>query len=153
MPEIDYYRESDFQELCRLINQWDSSYPFNENIIRESIKNIIEETGNKIIIAKVNGVVTGYAQVAKCCYLGFKPFAEIIQLLVSENNRSSGIGNAIMIFIENEMIKENIHTLKLSSQVHRSRSHVFYERLGYSYFKISKFYEKHLNSSGEEVKQ
>jgi hypothetical protein len=39
---------------------------------------------------------------------------------------------------------EGLSVVRLSSQIHRSRAHVFYENLGYEFLKISKYYEKKL---------
>ena len=56
--------------------------------------------------------------------------------------RGQGIGKMIIKRIEDISISEDIRVLKLSSQVHRSKSHVFYENQGFEMHKISKFYEK-----------
>jgi hypothetical protein len=46
--------------------------------------------------------------------------------------------------VEEIALEENIFLIKLSSQLHRSRAHVFYENLGFTVEKMSKFYEKRL---------
>jgi len=142
MIRIDNFEEEDFPELCDLMKHWGEDESFSEEIMRTSLSNIINNDGNRILIAKEGNAIAGYAQTCRCVHLGFEPFIEVIQLLVAEDRRSSGVGRLLMKRIEDDAIEENIHIIKLSSQVHRSHAHVFYERLGYSYYKISKFYEK-----------
>jgi GNAT superfamily N-acetyltransferase len=144
MITVDYYKEKDFHGLLELMKHWGKDYSFPESIIKTSLSDIFKNTDNVILIAKDENKIVGYAQIAKCFYLGFEPFIEVIQLLVAEESRSTGVGQAIMKRVEDEAAKEKILTIKLHSQVHRSRAHVFYEKLGYAYYKISKFYEKKL---------
>lgn len=145
MITVDYYKEDDFKGLFKLWDQWKTGSSLLEGDMEYSISSIMKTKDNILLIAKDEFGVQGYAQIAKCFYLGFEPFIEVIQLLVSEDKRSSGIGSLMMKFIEDEAVKENINVVKLSSQVQRSRAHIFYERLGYDFYKISKFYEKKLN--------
>lgn len=142
MVIINNYNENDFNGLLELMNQWEDDHIFSEEIMRNSIAEIFNNTDSKILIARKDGEISGYAQISKCFYLGFDPFIEIIQLLVSEKKRLFGIGSKLMEAVENEAENENIKIIRLNSQVHRSKSHVFYENNGYEYYKISKFYEK-----------
>ncbi len=144
MITIDLFQSKDINNLFVLFCDWDKEHQFDFNLFKNSIDAVIKFTDNKIIFAKDNDKIVGYAQIGKCYQIGFEPFYEIIQLLTAENARSQGIGSELVKEIEKIAILENIKIIKLSSQVHRARAHVFYERLGYTCFKTSHFYEKTL---------
>ena len=141
---INPFHEKDLTGLCDLMTHWGKDYSFSVKEIKNSISHILTMSDNKILIAKKDNEIVGYAQISKCYHLGFEPFIEVVQLLVSGPNRSLGIGALLMKYIEDEAKMEHINIVKLHSQVHRSKSHVFYENLGYNFYKTSKFYEKRL---------
>jgi GNAT superfamily N-acetyltransferase len=142
---ISLFQNEDLQNLYDLFSHWDRNFHFDFDLFEQSISLATSNNDYKIIIAKEKNTVIGYAQICKCFHLGFEPFYEVIQLLVSEKKRRQGIGIQIMKKIEELALLENIRVIKLSSQVHRSMAHVFYENLNYEFTKISKFYEKKLS--------
>ena len=145
MITVDYYQENDFKQICELFDEWGMVSPVAIETFENSIASILNSDDNMMLIAKSDGEIVGYAQTTICYYLGFEPFMEVVQILVAERKRSSGIGALIMRHVEAEAKAKNVNIIKLHSQVQRSKAHVFYENLGYSYFKISKFYEKKLD--------
>lgn len=142
MLTIDDFREADFPDFFELIREWGPDNAFDEVVVRESLRRFRERGEGKILMARLDGVLAGYAQIEPRYDLCFEPYLEVVQLLVTGKHRSEGIGGAIMKRVEEEAGKSGIKSVKLSSQIHRSRAHVFYETIGYSCYKISKFYEK-----------
>ena len=134
----------DTKNLFELFNEWDKSHSFDFDVFSDSLNKILKEEYNKIFLAVEDNNIAGYVQMYKCHELGFDSYYEVVQLLVSGNKRNSGIGKLLMKKVEDTALKDNIKTIKLSSQVHRTNAHVFYENIGYEYYKISKFYEKKL---------
>lgn len=142
MLRLDEYRNEDFPAFFELIREWDRNYPFVESTVRESIRNFLQHGEGKIWIAWRDELIVGYAQTAVRYDLCFAPYLELVQLLVAEKERSTGIGGALLEEAEKQAAAAGINTLKLHSQIQRTRAHIFYENHGYSCFKVSKFYEK-----------
>lgn len=142
MTEITYAVPEDKEGLFALFTQWDDETNFDYAVFSDSFDRIVADAGNRILIARVEGVIAGYAQFFPVDELGFKPFVEIAEFMVTPSLRSHGIGSAILERIEETARANGIGTIKLSSQTFRTRAHVFYERMGFKNFKNSKFYEK-----------
>ena len=140
MITIDNFQLIDTENLFTLFEDWDKNHQFDKAVFLKSIDSVYKNS--KLIIDRHDDQLVGYAQMTKNFNLGFEPFYEIVQILVSEKMRGQGIGKMIIKRIEDISISEDIRVLKLSSQVHRSKSHVFYENQGFEMHKISKFYEK-----------
>ena len=144
MVTVDRYRDGDLAGLCGLMEQWRDDHLFTMRVTGETVSEILGDPAHAILVARDGADVIGYALTAKCHYLGHEPFVEVVQLLTAEKNRSTGVGRALMERVEEEARRDGIDVVKLSTQVHRSRAQVFYEGLGYEYYKISKFYQKRL---------
>lgn len=140
--KITLYSPEYLDGLVSLINQWGMPKAYTAETLAADLGNVFSHDEYRIYLALYNGSVAGYAQTSDKNLLCFDPFVEVEQLLVDESCRSAGIGSAIMARIEKDALDRGIMMVKLSSQVHRTRAHLFYERMGYEYFKISKFYEK-----------
>ncbi|HNX59242.1 MAG TPA: GNAT family N-acetyltransferase [Spirochaetota bacterium] len=144
MVEIHPFEQKDIGELASLMSDWGDGFSITPEALRVSLDRVLADGKTRVIVAHRDGRVVGYAQYAERFFLGFEPAVEVMQLLVSVAERSSGIGLALMTHIEDETRKQGICAVNLSSQVHRSRAHVFYERQGYEMKKVSKFYCKNL---------
>ncbi len=144
MLTVDRYREGDLAGLCRLMEGWGDDHLFTTPVTEGTVGDIIRNPDYAILVAREGDGMVGYSLTARCHYLGHAPFVEVVQLLTAEGNRSRGVGRSLMERIEEDAKREGIQVVKLSTQVHRSRAQVFYESIGYRYYKISKFYEKWL---------
>ena len=102
---IDYFKEEDFSGLCDLMKHWREENLPSEEMMKISLSHILVNSDHRILIAKYENKITGYAQITKCLHLGFEPFIEVLQLLVAEDRRSSGIGKSLMLRIEDEAVK------------------------------------------------
>lgn len=128
--------------LVTLVNQWGLPRSYTAETLGFDLEKVFSHAEYRVYLAIYRGEVKGYAQTSDKNLLCFDPFVEVEQLLVDEDCRSLGIGAALMKRIEEDALSRGMKMVKLSSQVHRTRAHLFYERMGYEYFKISKFYEK-----------
>jgi GNAT superfamily N-acetyltransferase len=143
MITVNTYSNDDLDDLFRLFGNWDKDYVFEYTIFKESVENALK-MDNKIILAKDQNEIVGYAQLSKQVHLGFETYLEIVQLLVAEDKRSKGIGKYLVEESEKIALEMGIKRIELSSQIKRSRAHVFYENNGYELQKVSKFYKKDL---------
>ena len=140
--KIVQYSPEYLDGLVTLINQWGMPKAYTSETLAGDLQKVFSHTEYRVYLALYRERVTGYAQTSDRNLLCFDPFVEVEQLLVDEDCRSMGIGAALMKRIEEDALSRGMAMVKLSSQVHRTRAHLFYERMGYEYFKISKFYEK-----------
>jgi ribosomal protein S18 acetylase RimI-like enzyme len=140
--QIVLYSPDYLDGLASLIHQWGIPQICTPKSLAAQIQKISGRPDSRIYIALYKNRVVGYAQTTDKVLLCFDPFVEVEQLLVDEDCRSMGIGSVLMRRIEADALAGGMSMVKLSSQVHRTRAHLFYERMGYEFFKISKFYEK-----------
>lgn len=136
---------SDGEALFCLFEEWDRSRSYDKRGFLDSLALVLDDPSIHIIVAEEGGAIVGYAHSRLTRKLGQGVFLELDQLLVAETKRSTGIGKALMEEVERIALSKGVRIVSLYSQAHRSRAHVFYERLGYELTKISKYYEKRLH--------
>jgi len=129
-----------FQLFC----EWNRDYPFDEVLLTETLA-LLPTHRSRVVAAWDGDEPIGYIQVSPRLQLGFAPYLEIDQLLVSENHRRRGIGAALVREAELLARADGITRIKLESEISKAGAHVFYESVGFSYSKASKFYEKALS--------
>jgi ribosomal protein S18 acetylase RimI-like enzyme len=139
---LQYANENDKEELFTVFIDWDKNYSFDYDVFSKTFDEIFKSNTNWILLSKENNNIIGFVQIMYRIELGLEPYYEIVEFLVKETERSKGVGHELLIEVEKIAQKNKVKEIKLSSQVHRSRAHVFYEVNGYQYCKISKFYEK-----------
>jgi len=144
MISIERARPEDKKTLYDLFAHWDMDFVFEYEIFSASFDRILANAENRVVIARMDGRPVGYAQFFPADELGLCRFYEIAELLVAEDARSRGVGQALLDHVEAVARENGIAEIKLSSQTFRNRAHAFYERAGYSNFKTSKFYSKTL---------
>lgn len=142
MITIEPARVTDANELYDLYSQWDRNKTYDRDVFETSLRAVLGQGNDRIFTAKENGLIVGYMEIANRLSLGHEPYYEVVALLVSENNRSSGIGKLLLDKAEDIARRDRVRFVKLSSQLHRSRAHVFYEKHGYECYKYSKFFSK-----------
>ncbi|HEX9060172.1 MAG TPA: GNAT family N-acetyltransferase [Clostridia bacterium] len=142
---IKEYSDDNLEDLTLLMNQWFEDRKYTKCEIADSISMVRQKSENKVFVAEnEEGRAVGYIMTGICYYLGFNPFVEVIQLLVDKDNRSRGIGESLIKYIEEYYKEEGIKEIKLHSMIQRVRAHEFYKRYGFSEFKQSKFFEKRI---------
>ena len=142
MIRIEFYQTQYFESFFTLFGEWDKNVAFDKKVFEDSLNLILEQNRSKILLALDGEKLLGYAQITPIVWLGFEPYIELDQLLVAEDCRGKGIGKELLKKVEEIALSEDIRVIKLSSQVQRTKTHLFYENFGYQYTKISKFYEK-----------
>ncbi len=66
---------------------------------------------------------------------------EIKALVVSQTNRGQGIGSALIVEAKKWAMANGMHTIYLSCNILRERTHSFYRREGFVLMKTSHFFE------------
>ena len=103
----------------------------DEAAFRARFERVLCEDGHRIIVAEVDGKLVGVLHVFERPALE-KPCEAVVQALVVDSEaRSSGVGAALMREAEAWAHGRELPSASLYSRVDRTRSHAFYERLGY----------------------
>ena len=144
MVEIIPFQSSDTEELFQLFHAWDRSATYDRKIYLRTLE-LMSVTRIEVFLAKDAGKLVGYIQLTPGLHLGREPYLEVVQILVDEGRRSSGIGGKLLAKAEESARNGGYRVVKLNSRIHRSRAHVFYESRGFQLEKVSKFYEKKLD--------
>jgi GNAT superfamily N-acetyltransferase len=131
----------DVEGLFKIFQEWNREYNFDRGLFEDSLERL-ESNNSKLFVARIDGTIVGYIQVTRRLQLGFSPFLEVDQVLVTENYKRKGIGRQLMKEAELFAKNSGLFIVRLESELPRSSSHVFYECLGYRMTKASKFYEK-----------
>jgi ribosomal protein S18 acetylase RimI-like enzyme len=142
---IKPYAPQYLHDLTALMNQWYDTAAYLEEDIARSIEIMKEKSENQTFLAvNEEGKAVGYILTGIDYYVGTKPFAEIIQLLVDKNYRSLGIGASLIDHVEKYYKVSGIEEIHLHSRVERERAHTFYLKNGFIEYKQSKFFLKPL---------
>jgi GNAT superfamily N-acetyltransferase len=139
--EIELLTKESYRDFFNLYCEWDKSKDFDFDIVIQGLDQQ-HKFFSRVFVARDGEDIVGYVQIAPGLHIGHDPFLEVVQILVSEKKRSTGVGHLLMERVEKIARAEGFQTIKLSSRVHRSKAHVFYECIGYELEKVSKFYKK-----------
>lgn len=96
MLKIELYQPTDQASLYQLFTEWDKTHHFDYDLFLNSITKVSTDPNSKILIAKEDDQIVGYAQIYRCNLIGFETFYEVAQLLDAEAKRSRGIGKIII---------------------------------------------------------
>jgi ribosomal protein S18 acetylase RimI-like enzyme len=119
-------------------------YPSTTAQVARRLESLLGKDGEHALVAEDDGVVVGWTHVRAIACLENDPHAEIWGLVVSERARSRGVGTALVAECERWARAQGVATLRLRSNVLRTRAHALYERLGYRVVKQQKVFEKQL---------
>ncbi|MCF8068849.1 MAG: GNAT family N-acetyltransferase [Desulfobacterales bacterium] len=130
--EISPVTEKDIHELAVLYQQLIS----NEISIPKMKKNLEENKDNSnhlVLAARENGKVIGTLLAVTCDMLfgQCKSFMVIEDVVVDEDHRRSGVGAALMHYIETYAKDNNCSYIMLITDIDRIGSQNFYRSLGY----------------------
>ena len=92
---------------------------------------LVSSPSDALLVADDDGAVVGWVHVCGVNQLQQEPFAEIVALVVSEGNRTGGVGGRLLEEAEAWAAANGYATLRLRSNVVRTDAHAFYRRRGY----------------------
>lgn len=133
----DYTKEKEFYKLFIM---WNGEIDYD--VFVNSLDKMSKDERVKIVIACKENKMIGYAQTRRVVDLGFEEYYKVEQVFVREDFRKYGIGKIIMNKVEDIARCENVFEIRLNSEVDNKKAHSFYEKLGYEFYKTSKFYSK-----------
>ena len=122
-------------------------YPVDSEVIRRRLERLLARAEHIVLVAEsqTNGVV-GWIHAAEHDILETGRFCEILGLVVAAGQRGEGVGRRLVERIEGWATERQLQHVSVRSNVTRSESHPFYERLGYARVKTQHAYRKRILS-------
>ncbi len=122
-------RPADVPTLQQLLGQL--GYAPGEADVATRFSQVSASAGHHIVVAEVDGAVVGLLHVFERPALE-KPCEAVVQSLVVDDQwRGRGIGEALMSDAEAWAARRGLAATALYTRIDRDRSKTFYERIGY----------------------
>ena len=123
---------NDADALLSLIHQLE--HFISKDMLLNNLKRNTEDKNYRIFVAKLNNQVIAFAEL---CFTQFihepNPRARLTSFCVDAAFRNKKIGAVFIAFLEDFCRSQNYLRIELTSKIHRTDAHRFYENNGYSY--------------------
>jgi ribosomal protein S18 acetylase RimI-like enzyme len=121
----------DMDALADLMTQL--GYETRASEMEMRMETILANKNYATFVAVSEGKVCGMIGTYTCfTYEHNSPSARILALVVSENMRGRGVGEALIAMAEKDLAQKNIRRIAVNARFERTRAHKFYEKLGYT---------------------
>jgi GNAT superfamily N-acetyltransferase len=141
-PTIRPATPEDAGAIARLAVQL--GYTSTPDEARRRLQTLNQHTDHRVYVAETDGAVIAWIHLLVHPSLVSDTPVEIAGLVVDEHHRSRGVGEALMRHAEDWARAHGCTSVRLRSNVTRSRAHQFYQRLGYTLWKSSHAFRKDL---------
>jgi len=108
-------------------------YQTTSNEMRTRLRSILSDVRCGTFVAKIDDELC--AMIGTLTHVTHEhndPSGKIIALVVSKEQRRSGIGRALIAAAEKDFARRNVTRVTLTTRFEREDAHRFYEGLGYS---------------------
>jgi GNAT superfamily N-acetyltransferase len=137
---------SDAARLAQLSGEL--GYPVTLEVMTERLGRVLNRPGDLVLLLEhAEYGVLGWIHGTEQEFLESGPRCEILGLVVGAEHRGSGIGRALVEALERWAADRGLKQMAVRSNVARSESHPFYERLGYVRAKTQHAYRKTIAST------
>jgi GNAT superfamily N-acetyltransferase len=135
--------EADALQIAHLSHEL--GYPVAESELQLRLKALLESARDLVLVA-ADGESVLLGWIAATVRLGLETGekAEITGLVVGAAARRAGVGRALVGAVEAWAAQQGMGVIAVRSNVLRSESHPFYQKLGYRQRKTQHYYEKTL---------
>jgi GNAT superfamily N-acetyltransferase len=118
-------------------------YPVSAADVQQRWQRINQKIGNACLVAvDASDHVIGWIHVHEIDRLETVLYAEIGGLVVDEAVRKQGVGKLLMSAAESWVLEQGYPLVRLSSGLHRTDAHRFYEHIGYHNIRTAYWFEK-----------
>lgn len=135
-------RVDDAAEIARLAG--DLGYPSTAMEIAARLALLLPQAHHHVMVAEGDGAPLGWIAVERRLTLESGERIEIVGLVVGTVTKRGGIGRALVTDAERWALGQGFDSITVRSNVVRTESHPFYERLGYVRRKTQHAYSKSL---------
>lgn len=135
-------RQSDTAALAALSTQL--GYPVSPEELGRRLEGLLGREDQVVLAACAGPAVVGWIHAAEQELLESERRCEILGLVVGEGRRRAGIGRCLVAAVEAWALGRGLEQMSVRSNVARSESHPFYDRLGYQKTKTQQVYRKRL---------
>ena len=123
-------RPEDAAALARLVDQL--GYPTSADAVAARLQRLEASPADRVLVAELDGEIVGAASVHYSLTLEYdEPAAKLSAIVVDEQHRRRGIGEALARAVEEEAIRQGCCLVFLTTAERRADAHAFYRRLGY----------------------
>ena len=122
-------------------------YPATEGTLARRLARVIATPGHTVLVAVLEGQPTGLAHGALLPLLEDEGSAQLLALVVDEAHRGHGLGGRLVAAIEAWAEAAGAARIVVRSNIVRTRTHTFYENLGFGRTKIQLTFSKPLPPS------
>jgi GNAT superfamily N-acetyltransferase len=120
-------------------------YPVEPEAIRRRLERLSVKPDHIVLVAEVSpNLVVGWIHAAEQDILEVGNFCEILGLVVAVDQRGEGIGRRLLEQVEHWALARGLDEVSVRSNVTRTESHPFYERLGFVRMKTQHAYRKRI---------
>jgi GNAT superfamily N-acetyltransferase len=119
-------------------------YPVSAVAMRQRLTRLLGRDGELVLVAGQSGSVVGWVHGSEHELLESGRRCEILGLVVDQEHRRQGIGRQLILAVEQWARERGILQVAVRSNVQRTVSHEFYQRLGYQPAKTQHAYRKSL---------
>jgi GNAT superfamily N-acetyltransferase len=123
-------------------------YPVDRDVMAHRLGRILGRTSDVVLVATIDSqAVIGWLHGAAHELLETGAHGEILGLIVDASYRRLGAGRRLIAAVEAWCSERGLGEIAVRSNVVRTESHPFYERLGYRRVKTQHAYRKQLDRS------
>jgi GNAT superfamily N-acetyltransferase len=125
--------EKDFTRVAELLHQLWPEKQFQYDELRRVLKKYIKESNYEIHGYEEKGILVGLVTISFRWAVFYEgKVATIEELVVDQTYQDKGIGNKLVRFVEDVMVKDKkVKGIELSSDLRRKSTHEFWEKCGY----------------------
>ena len=137
MPDLDANvriraaKLSDAPELAALMCEL--GYETTRDEMKSRLKSILPNARYSTFVAKIRKELCGMIGTLTHMSHEYDDLSgKIVALVVSKNQRRSGVGRALIAAAEKDFVRRNVTRVTLTTRFERDEAHQFYEAVGYS---------------------
>src|SRR4030095_4558631 len=136
--EIRKMRLEDAKRVSELCVQL--GYPATEEEAGNRISEMLSLQHHEAFVPTENNIVIAWIYAFRSYNIESAPFVEIGGLIVDENYRGLGIGKQLTEKVREWAVANDIHELRVRTNIRRIESHKFYTSIGFKITKEQKVY-------------
>ena len=137
-------RVDDAAKIARLADEL--GYPATSMEIAARLAVLLPQAHHHVMVAEGDGTLFGWIAVERRLTLESGERIEIVGLVVATTTKRGGIGRALVTDAERWALGQGFDSITVRSNVTRTESHPFYERLGYVRCKTQHAYSRSLGA-------